>query len=109
MAEALGRNGAGGMAGALGRRGADGIDDALGGGGVGGMAEAAGAIDAPADESSAGVTGTCEGTLVAEEAWTGGGESLAGAFASNGPGSVPLMKYSWNAPFSSAGTGRPVM
>jgi hypothetical protein len=93
------------MDGALAGSEAGGIDEALAGGGTSGMAEAAGAIGASADELSAGVTGTCEGTLVDEVAWTGGGESLAGAFASNGFRSVPLMKYSRMAPFSSRGTG----
>ena len=93
---------------------------------VGGIAEVAGTVGTAGNVLSAGSTGACGGRVVAgigttapcwgtivggggaivpEEAWTGEGMDLAGTFASNGLLSVPLMKYSMKAPFSSRGTG----
>jgi len=92
----------------------------------GGIAEVAGTVGTTANVLSAGSTGACGGTGVVgigitvpcggiivggggtigpEEAWTGEWVGLAGTFASNGLLSVPLMKYSMKAPFSSRGTG----
>ncbi len=67
-----------------------------------------GAVGEMADGGAGGGCGVASGGD-GEASAARGEVSEDGAFASNGLGSVPLMKYSKNAPFSSRGVRWPVM
>lgn len=79
--------------------------DAVGRDILGSVAVAGAALAGPA----MGDIGGDGGSVGATEAWAGRGAGPGEGPASNGLGSVPLMKYSRIAPLSSEETGRPVM